>query len=471
MYKEDVEALELIKDYLKQNGYKGTLECLESEEKYKNVGIDLKKTKDPIPLNSEKFSKLHKLIIEMKETSKSHSKLQDQCKLVEKKHKSILQCARQIFSIVINCLQQLHNIKDGNQASDNLGETIENYKTQIGKYHKIIMNDDWDEKTEIMNQAVMMEHKKKLNKAKEDKNNENIIEVLLSLRVNALQISPELRKNLVYELIRNDIFNIEEKKNDNFVLDLLGYHAYNLRHATLSLISIIAATYKGVEYLMSNSTKILEKIIEIMKNQEDGSIIQRFCIAILQKMSVKEDTVPVLMKMNIVDWIVKLLQRSRISEVHIFCLDFSSALLANILHSNYTIEFLIVNQNVCKHLTETFLGMIKESIPTSVLMHILICLSYLSKEKFNQIKEDCKFYDRITEFVEYYSQIKANNESAEIDKRTVLDLCAHMFHPKDATMDISEAMEINDMKYEDRIKEFENEQGDLIFECFQDEIS
>ena len=46
-----------------------------------------------------------------------------------------------------------------------------------------------------MNQTVMIEHKKKLNKAKEDKNTENIIEVLLSLRVNALQISPELRKN------------------------------------------------------------------------------------------------------------------------------------------------------------------------------------------------------------------------------------------------------------------------------------
>jgi hypothetical protein len=122
--------------------------------------------------------------------------------------------------------------------------------------------------------------------------------------------------------------------------------------------------------------------------------------------------------------------------------------------------------------------MIKENIPTSVLMHILICLSYLSKDRFSSIKEECKFYERITEFVEYYSNIRASkfisnvdNESAEIDKRTVLDLCAHMFHPKDATIDISEAMEINDMKYEDRIKEFENEQGDLIFECFQDEIS
>ena len=404
-----------------------------------------------------------KLLQENRERSKKYTKLQEGYKQLEKKHKGILQCARQIFSIVINCLQQLHNIKDGNQSNENLGETIENYKAQIGKYHKIIMSDEWDEKTEIMSQPVMMEHKKKLNKAKEEKNTENIIEVLLSLRVNALQISPELRKNLVYELIRNDILK--------FVLDLLGFHAYNLRHATLSLISIISATYKGVEYLMSNGPTIVEKIIEIMKGVEDGQVIQRFCIAILQKMSVKEDTIPIYMKYGLIDWIIKLLQRSRVNDIHIFCLDFASALLANILHSNITLEYLENNISVCKNLTETFLSMIKENIPTSVLMHILICLSYLSKDRFTAIKEECKFYDRITEFVEYYSNIRANNESAEIDKRTVLDLCAHMFHPKDTTMDMSEAMEINDMKYEDRIKEFENEQGDLIFECFQDEIS
>ena len=401
---------------------------------------------------------------ENKERNKKYTKLQEAYKQLEKKHKGILQCARQIFSIVINCLQQLHNIKDGNQSNENLGETIENYKAQIGKYHKIIMSDEWDEKTEIMSQPVMMEHKKKLNKAKEEKNTENIIEVLLSLRVNALQISPELRKNLVYELIRNDILNIEETKSNQFVLDLLGFHAYNLRHATLSLISIISATYKGVEYLMSNGPSIVEKV-------EDGQVIQRFCIAILQKMSVKEDTIPIYMKFGLIDWIIKLLQRSRVNDIHIFCLDFASALLANILHSNITLDFLENNISVCKNLTETFLSMIKENIPTSVLMHILMCLSYLSKDRFTAIKEECKFYDRITEFVEYYSNIRANNESAEIDKRTVLDLCAHMFHPKDTTMDMSEAMEINDMKYEDRIKEFENEHGDLIFECFQDEIS
>ena len=52
----------------------------------------------------------------------------------------------------------------------------------------------------------MNEHKNKLISAKVENNYKSIVEVLLSLRVNALQISPELRKNLVYELIRNDVF-------------------------------------------------------------------------------------------------------------------------------------------------------------------------------------------------------------------------------------------------------------------------
>ena len=90
-----------------------------------------------------------------------------------------------------------------------------------------------------------------------------------------------------------------------------------------------------------------------MKAQEDGQVIQRFCIAILQKMSVKEDSIPIYMKNGLIDWIVKLLQRSRISEIHIFCLDFASALLANILHSNITLEYLESNLAVCRNVLTT----------------------------------------------------------------------------------------------------------------------
>jgi hypothetical protein len=81
--------------------------------------------------------------------------------------------------------------------------------------------------------------------------------------------------------------------------------------------------------------------------------------------------------------------------------------------------------------------MLKDKIPTSVLMHLLICLSYLKRDRFTSVCEDCHFVDRISEFVEYYSKLPAvaspegNTENGEIDKRTVLDLCAHMFHPKE----------------------------------------
>lgn len=128
-------------------------------------------------------------------------------------------------------------------------------------------------------------------------------------------------------------------------------------------------------------------------------------------------------------------------------------------------------------------------------MHVLICLSYLNKNptiKAYVESKDCKFSDRISKFVEYYTKLQLNkvkndenqedDENGDIDKRTILDLCAHMFHPgtdancpqeeQDTAQQFVMSYEIgefNDMRTDDRIKEFENEQADLIFECFQDE--
>jgi len=68
----------------------------------------------------------------------------------------------------------------------------------------------------------MTEHKNKLIQAKTQGNVKGIVEVLLSLRVNALQISPELRKNLIYELVRNDVFMLQSNVSDQFLIDLLN---------------------------------------------------------------------------------------------------------------------------------------------------------------------------------------------------------------------------------------------------------
>ena len=129
-------------------------------------------------------------------------------KQFNKKYQQILQAGRQIFSVSINLLQLLHSLKE-TAKNENLSETLENYKIQLGKYHKVIINEGKPEGNELITEQVMHEHKTKLFKNFQEKNIDGMIEVLLSLRVNALQIAPELRKNLVYELIRNDVFNIE----------------------------------------------------------------------------------------------------------------------------------------------------------------------------------------------------------------------------------------------------------------------
>lgn len=81
-----------------------------------------------------------------------------------------------------------------------------------------------------------------------------MVEVLLSLRVNSLQIAPELRKNLVLVLIKHDILLINE--NFDFVLTLLNYDHDSMKHAITSLISVISSTLKGVEYLTQSKNMV-----------------------------------------------------------------------------------------------------------------------------------------------------------------------------------------------------------------------
>lgn len=194
----------------------------------------------------------------------------------------------------------------------------------------------------------MHEHKTKLIQNYQERNIDGLIEVLLSLRVNALQIAPELRKNLVYELIRNDIFTIEASERFDFVVGILEINNSSLKHAITSLISVVSSTLRGVEYLtFNNNMKLVEKIIrvfpslnQIMKEQENGSVTQRFCLAILQKCSIREALIPTLVDHDLIKWTINLLKKSLHQKIHVFCLDFSSAMLANIIHTPSTISFL-----------------------------------------------------------------------------------------------------------------------------------
>ena len=85
-----------------------------------------------------------------------------------------------------------------------------------------------------------------------------------------------------------------------------------------------------------------------VSESEDGTVNQRFLVAILQKVSIKSDSIPILVDMCMIQFILDLVQRAMSKEIDAgltFALDFGTALLANILHAQSTIDFMLEQQN------------------------------------------------------------------------------------------------------------------------------
>jgi len=270
---------------------------------------------------------------------------------ISKKYRLVIHAAKQMFSVSMNFMQSLSTLPDIISQEPAI-ELIETFKVQLGKYHKTIQAEGNLDGHELVSETVMKEHKEKFLRFLGNGNVESLVEVLLSLRVNALQIAPELRKNLVYELIRNDIFDIEAKHNFEVILKVLSIDKNSVRHAISSLISVISSTLKGIEYLTTNDNMIvIERVISIMQSQPDGSVTQRFCIATLQKCSIKDKVIPTMIDKGLIDWILQLLRKSLEEKIHVFCLDFSSAMLANIIHSSHTLEYLKHSKDIARRVS------------------------------------------------------------------------------------------------------------------------
>ena len=60
----------------------------------------------------------------------------------------------------------------------------------------------------------------------------------------------------------------------------------------------------------------------------------------LQKCSIKETIIPTFVENDMINWIMSMIKRSITTKIHQFSLDFASALLANIIHTPSTLEYL-----------------------------------------------------------------------------------------------------------------------------------
>jgi hypothetical protein len=103
----DYERINLyIKEFLKFNKYQSTLECLEAEERTKLV-TSKKRQMNVHPEDSKNvddFPRLYRFFESDSIANGREKRLDRDLKVLQNKNQNILQSARQIFSIAVNCL-------------------------------------------------------------------------------------------------------------------------------------------------------------------------------------------------------------------------------------------------------------------------------------------------------------------------------------------------------------------------------
>lgn len=455
--------IEFIREFLQQRGYFSTFECFNKEVKYKYV---LKENMNVYYYlytqfsNEQERSNFAKFIQLSRNKNLKLEKLVEQYNLLLRKYKSIIQIARQCFAIVVEVIQKISQ-----SNNEDLKKDAEYFKLQIGKYYKIISADEWKEKAVVINDAILEEHKKQLIKSISQSENDNILQILLSLKINALQTAPDFRKKWIKILIQKDPFNLASTDKNKIVLNLLSHPQLNIRQATVALLSVIVSSFDGINYICQNGSEIGEKVFEMLKLCQNGQVLQRFCFAFLQKISYNKELVEALVYQHgIIDYMTKWIKSAIQDKVHYFCLEYGAALLSNIIQSVPSQSFLLDNNEpIYKGTVEDIINSIEKCQNFNTIKHLLICLSILNKSSFDAYKVDYNINEKVNEYKENFKNKKMDIESNRNDQKIIIGLCNYV---------INHCNENEESQLSEIMNAFiKNESESINIECFQDEIS
>lgn len=141
-----------------------------------------------------------------------------------------------------------------------------------------------------------------------------------------------------------------------------------------------------------------------MQNESYNSVAQRFCLAIIQKMSVYQEISECLFNNKILDWALKIFREDLISlKDFAFLYNFSSALILNMIYvfCKEKKEFL-TSDKVIQLIQNLYVPLFSLAQHYSyTVFNILSIFSYLVND-FSKELEDCEFNVKIKEFLFEY---------------------------------------------------------------------
>ncbi|CAG9332334.1 unnamed protein product [Blepharisma stoltei] len=456
---------EIIKEYLQFHNMQASLKSFTEEAKPPKQRIK----EDDIP----SMPKIYALSKGEAAIAAREALKEKQFKLIEKNYNIVIHAGKQLLALAIDATQKLENINIMKEATDV-------YKEQLTRYNQLFMSDsriEEKEALEIVGEADLKSLKNKIQSAFKNREFAGLKEQLAKIRTAALAVSPKHRRKIVEVIVKIDPFA-------GHLVWLLKNTQGSMKINILALVSVMVTIPKGVAAtLKQNYQQIIIAFTEILTQEAPGSLGQRFVLGIFQKMSLwNEGVVSHLVEQEAIQWLTKeILERHILQKeyMHPYSLDYGSALLSSLISSHSGLLYLETHQSDASGVMQSLLEMIQaEGVESCVIIHLLISLTSMANDRFAAQQENTGFNDRISEFVENYSvkSSELENEDPE-NRKIILDMCAHLFHPRDqasSTLNTSEVMEFNAKKHQEEVRELEKKLDDeneiLVFECFPDEV-
>lgn len=116
----------------------------------------------------------------------------------------------------------------------------------LNRYNTIIVSEGKIKNPKILSDSELKNKKNQMNNSMKTNDRKTIVNILLSIRVHAIELPKQLRKELVEKLISIDFIDAEEEEG---CLNLLDSSKLNEKNAIISLLSIIVGDTDGVRYL------------------------------------------------------------------------------------------------------------------------------------------------------------------------------------------------------------------------------
>lgn len=171
---------------------------------------------------------------------------------------------------------------------------------------------------------------------------DNLQAVMTNFRTRALLIDPKKREEWIENTIEADFLQLQE--NDDLLEYLIKFQmpTSQLLSTNLACLSMIASTKNGADYICK-SQDLPTRIVKLIGDLEDGSVNQRFCVALFQKLSYLEKAVDVYFDSKMVVWILNFLENADPKTLHSFVAIYLVSSLYNIFLAEINIPKINLN--------------------------------------------------------------------------------------------------------------------------------